>query len=105
MKGKYTNKNYLLKKYFAAPTRIGLRGHTFTNRSVKPVAANMSSALSSPVLEQTNRGNCDRHIRGDIQVSAGRKMVVPLPRSSPVTRPQILRSEFFPPCRIPPLCY
>ncbi len=57
---------------------------------------------SSTVLEQTARGNCDRYIRGDIQVSTGRTMAVPLPRSSPLTRPLYSPPEFVPPCRIPP---
>ncbi len=49
------------------------------------------------------RGYCDRYIRGGIQISTGRTMTVPLPRSSPLIRPQILpHPEFVPPCRIPP---
>ncbi len=59
------------------------------------------SSLS--VLEQTVRENCKRFVRGDIRVSTGRAMVVPLPRSSPLTRPPIIPPEFVPPCRIPPM--
>ncbi len=43
-----------------------------------------------------------QYIRGDIQVSTGRTTAVPLPRSSPLTRPPILPPEYVPPCRIPP---
>ncbi len=39
---------------------------------------------------------------GDIQISTGRTMAVPLPRSSPVTRPPILPPIFVPPCYIQP---
>ncbi len=56
---------------------------------------------SSPALEQNARGNCDRYIHGDIQVSTGRTMAVPLPGSSPLARPLILPPEFVSPCRIP----
>ncbi len=74
-----------------------------TNSGVKPVAANMRS--SSPLLEQIERGNCERFIRGDIQVSTGWTMALPLPRSSPLTRPPILPPEFVPPYLTPPLRY
>ncbi len=47
-------------------------------------------------------GSCDRYIRGDIQVSTGRTMAVPLSRSSPLTCPSILPPEFVPPSRISP---
>ncbi len=40
--------------------------------------------------------------RGDIQISTGRTMAVPLPRSSPLVRPPILPPEIVPACRIPP---
>ncbi len=43
-----------------------------------------------------------QYIRGDIQISTGRTMAVPLPRSSPLTRPPLLPPEYVPPCRIPP---
>ncbi len=48
------------------------------------------------------RGYCDRYIRGDIKISTGRTMAVPLPRSSPLTRPPILPPIFVPPCQIRP---
>ncbi len=57
---------------------------------------------SSPVLEQAARGYCERYIRGDIQISTGRTMAVPLPRDSPLTLTPILPPEFVPPYRIPP---
>ncbi len=60
---------------------------------------------SGPVLEQAARGDCERSIRGDIQVATGCTVAVPLPRSSPLTHPPILPPEFIPPCRIPTLCY
>ncbi len=44
-------------------------------------------------------------IRGDIQVAVGCTVAVPLPRSSPLTRPPIPAPELVPPCRIRPLCY
>ncbi len=75
----------------------------FTNGGVKPVACVQRS--SSPILEKTARGDCERFIHGDIQVSTGCMMAVPLPRSSPLTRPPLLPPEFFPPCRNLPLCY
>ncbi len=53
-------------------------------------------------MEQAARGYCDRYIRGDIQISTGRTMAVPLPRSSPLTRPPILPLIFVPPCHIQP---
>ncbi len=53
-------------------------------------------------MEQVARGNCDRYIRGDIQISTGRTMAVPLPRSSPLIRPPILPPIFVPPCHIQP---
>ncbi len=56
----------------------------------------------SPILEQIARENCDPYIREDIQVSTGRTMAVPLPRSSPLTSPPILPPEFVPPCHILP---
>ncbi len=65
----------------------------FTNNGVRLVAAN------SPILEQADRGYCDRYIRGDIHISTGRTMAVPLPRSSPLTRLPILPPIFV---RIPP---
>ncbi len=52
---------------------------------------------SSPILEQAARGYCDRYIRGDVQISTGRTMAVPLPRSSPLTRPPKP-----PPLKVPP---
>ncbi len=45
---------------------------------------------------------CDRYIRGDIQISTGRTMTVPLPRGSPLTLPPILPPIFVPPCHIQP---
>ncbi len=54
------------------------------------------------MLERAARGYCDRYIRGDIQISTGRTMAVPLPGSSPLTRPPILSPIFVPPFRIPP---
>ncbi len=53
------------------------------------------------MLEQDAKGNCDRYIRGDIQISTGHTMAVPLPRSSCLTRPTIHPPVFVPPCRIP----
>ncbi len=41
-------------------------------------------------------------VRGDIQISTGRTMAVPLPRSPPLTRLPIFPPEFVPPSRIPP---
>ncbi len=61
--------------------------------------------LSSPVLEQTAREDCEHLIHGDIQVSTGCMIAVPLPRNSSLTRPPMLPPEFVPPCRIPPLRY
>ncbi len=67
---------------------------------------------SSPILswgcqalEQDARGDCERFIRGGIQVVTGCTVAVPLPRSSPLTRPTILPPELVPSCRIPPLGY
>ncbi len=46
----------------------------FTSSSVKPAAIN-----SSPVLEQTARGDYERFDDGDIQVMTGCTMVGPVP--------------------------
>ncbi len=72
----------------------------FTNGGIRPVAA-----VAIPVVEQIARGNCDLNIREDFCVSSCQTMAVPLPRSSPLTRPSTLPPEFVPPCRVPPLCY
>ncbi len=90
---------------FAARTRIGLRGHTLKihqQRCKTRRRQHASQRLSSPVLKPAARGYCDCYIRGDTQISTGRKMAVSLPRSSPQTRPPILPPIFVPPCRIPP---
>ncbi len=73
---------------FAAPTRIGLRGHTLKIHQQRspPICVQRSS---SPVLEQVARGYCDRYTRGGIKISTGRTTAVPLPRSSSLTRPPI----------------
>ncbi len=66
------------------------------------VSAETLAASFSPILEQAATGYCDRYIRGDIQISTGRTMAVPLPRSCPLTRPPILPPIFVPPCHIQP---
>ncbi len=57
---------------------------------------------SSPILEPAARGYCYRYIRGDIQLSMGRTMAVPFPRSSPLTRPPTRPPIFVPPYHIQP---
>ncbi len=63
------------------------------------------SVRRGPVLEQVTGADCERAIRGDIQVATECTVAVPLPRSSPLTHPPIFHPEFVPPCRIPLLCY
>ncbi len=81
-------------------TGIGLRGHTFKIHQQRYKTRRRQYAFSSPVLEQTAIGDCERFIREDIQVATGCTVAVPLPRSSPLTRPPILPPDF-----VPPLCY
>ncbi len=65
---------------FAAPTRIGLRGHTLKIHQQQCKTRRLQHAFSVRVVPYW--------IKLDIQVAAGRTMEVPLPRSSPLTRPQ-----------------
>ncbi len=88
---------------FAAPTRIGLRGHIFKIHQQRCKTWVQRSSI--PVLEQAARGDFERSIRGGIQVATGCTVAVPLLRSSPLTRLPILPPEFVPSGRIPPLCY
>ncbi len=89
-----------------APTRIGLRGHTFKIHQQQCKTRRRQHTFSVRVVPYWNKlwGNCERFVRGDIQVSTGCTMAVPLPRSSSLTRSPILPPEFVPSCRIPPLC-
>ncbi len=87
--------------FFAAPSRTGLRGHTFKTHQ-NPLPSTCVQLSSGPALEQAARGDCERSICGDIQVATGCTVAASLARSSPLTRPPILPPKYVPPCRIPP---
>ncbi len=69
---------------FAAPTRIRLRGHTFKIYQQRCKTRRRQHAFSVRVVPYWN---IIRFIRGDIQVSTGCTIAVPLPSSSSLTRP------------------
>ncbi len=57
------------------------------------VAVTCVQRSSGLVLEQAARGDCERSIHADIQVTTGRTVAVPLPKGSPLTCPPILPPE------------
>ncbi len=74
-----------------------------SNEQVVLIQSKMCTHVEiNPGVAKITRGDCERFIRGDIQVATGRTMAVPLPRSSPLTRPPISSQEFAPPCRNSP---
>ncbi len=91
--------NFPCDTFFAAPTRIWLRGHTFKIHQQRCKTRRRQHAFSGRVVPYWNR------LAEDIQVATGCTVAVPLPRSSPLIRPPIIPPEFVPICRFPPLCY
>ncbi len=76
---------------FAVPIRIGLRGNTFKSPST------CVQRSSSPALEQAARGDYERSVRGDIQVTTGCTAAVPRPRRSSLAHPRYSLPNSFDP--------